>query len=143
MVHMRQIFIIMALVIAGFFGVNASLDGLPGWEPQSGTCQGQACSVGIVRTTCCGEAIEESYCPMSEGPCQCSSVPDRSPKRLPDAPLPRSDRDSLTAVPQTQGAVVVWLPSAPRVSARLRRSTVACGDLTHNEIQAQLGIWHT
>lgn len=80
---------------------------------------------------------------MSGGACTCavSPGPDRQP--IPNAPLPRSESDSLTAVPPSPSAVP-W-PSHPATEP-VRSVPLSVGlfeGFTHNEVQAILGIWRT
>lgn len=80
---------------------------------------------------------------MSGGPCQCgvSPLPDQQP--TPHTPLPRTDRESVTAVPRQP------IQFVPEADAERGSPTCPAGHqsllagLTHNEIQALLGIWRT
>lgn len=80
---------------------------------------------------------------MSGGPCTCAAapMPDRQPR--PDAPLPRTDRDSITGLPNgpPQITPVIEPDNATPTMASLVTSLRA--GKTHNEVQALLGIWIT
>jgi len=80
---------------------------------------------------------------MSGGACTCDVSPTRDRQPGPDTPLPRSDRESLTAVPARSIAVETIVFSERGL---IRASSVTAGllaDLTHNEVRALLGIWRT
>jgi len=110
-----------------------------------GDCGHQACATEIATTPgCCeSETLASDFCPMSGGPCQCGVAPLPGQQPAPDAPLPKSDRDSVTAVPAPPIGV------EPEVDPQRRSVIPATGPLsllaglTHNEIQALLGIWRT
>jgi hypothetical protein len=80
---------------------------------------------------------------MSDGPCQCGISPTPVPERLPDAPLPQTDRDSVTGLlndPSKFTPVIEpedTTPSMASLVVGLRAGK------THNEVQALLGVWQT
>lgn len=78
---------------------------------------------------------------MSDGPCTCAAAPnpDRHPR--PDAPLPRSDRDSATGLPN-ESTQIGWLidPVDPTPVAAALVFGLRAGK-THNEVQALLSVW--
>lgn len=116
-------------------------------------CGDTMCHMPVVETSCCGEPIpidesdpgcgSDTFCSMSDGPCRCGISPTPDPEPLPDAPLPRTDRDSVTGLP-TDSPKINTLnepdDSTPSM-ASLVESFLA--GKTHNEIQALLGIWRT
>lgn len=107
-------------------------------------CTHVACVAPQADTGCCGEpAPGSSYCPMSEGPCRCGISPAPAPKPLPDAPLPRTERDSVTGLPNGPPTITPVIepddttPSMASLVVGLRAGK------THNEVQALLGVWQT
>ncbi len=97
----------------------------------------------VIETSCCGESSGVEFCPMSEGPCQCGISPVPAPERLPDAPLPRTERDSVTGLPNGPPTITPVIepddatPSMASLVVGLRAGK------THNEVQALLGVWQT
>jgi len=71
------------------------------------------------------------------------AMPDENPAPVPPAPLPRTDRDSLTAVIEPQPDLL----DSPEMDGETVRITAATFSLlqgrSHNEIQALLGVWRT
>ena len=82
-----------------------------------GACAHPGCAIEIeTRSGCCDlRPAAAEFCPMSGGPCQCGVSPRPDPQPNPDAPLPRTDRDSLTAVPAPPIRVESW--AEPPLSA--------------------------
>lgn len=121
-----------------------TLAGLPrlGVAPaQTDHCGMAECRPAVVRVTCCGETVVEA-CPANGGECHCglSSAPDQDDR--PQAPPPRTERLPLVAL-DLSAPRVVWRASdvqPPHVS-QVGQGRYAA--LTHNEIQALLGIWRT
>ena len=74
---------------------------------------------------------------------QCGISPAPAPERLPDAPLPRTDRDSVTGLPNGPPKITPVIepddttPSMASLVVGLRAGK------THNEVQALLGVWQT
>ena len=101
------------------------------------------CCVRVETTSCCGESVIESVCSKSGGECRCVAMPDENPAPVPPAPLPRTDRDSLTAVIEPQPDLL----DSPEMDGETVRFTAATFSLlqgrSHNEIQALLGVWRT
>lgn len=108
-----------------------------------GDCGHQECATGIVTAMgCCDtHSVEATFCPMSDGPCQCGVSPLPGPLPTPDAPLPKSDRDSLTAVPAPPIRIQTDVELQPRSTVAGTSPLSLLAGLTHNEIQALLGIW--
>lgn len=80
---------------------------------------------------------------MSNGPCECVAAPASNPEPMPDVPMPRSERDTLTALPQgPPRATPVLGPDQTSLSIAGRSRPRTAGK-THNEIRALLGIWRT
>ncbi|MBZ0171411.1 MAG: hypothetical protein K8E66_03435 [Phycisphaerales bacterium] len=137
---MTRFLAILLLALPGIAGL--------GGGPASGRTNGHSCGHSgcqdvVVKVSCCGEVIEEQFCPSSGGPCQCSAapIPDREPR--PDAPLPRSDRESLTAVTAAPGGVVSMAEPELESSGDSFLSFGLLSGLSHNEIQSLLGVWRT
>lgn len=144
---MIRILAILALVACGLprFGV--------GFGAGQDDCGETACHVPAVEMSCCGEPIpptdsdfgcgSDAFCPMSEGPCHCGLSPTPAPERLPDAPLPRTDRDSVTGLPNGPPKITTVIepdgttPSMASLVVGLRVGK------THNEVQALLCVWQT
>lgn len=110
-----------------------------------GDCGRQACATEIATTPgCCeSETLAPDFCLMSGGPCQCGFAPLPDQQPVPDAPLPKTDRDSVTAVPAPPIRVEVEIVSQRRPLGRSASPLSLLAGLTHNEIQAFLGIWRT
>lgn len=116
-------------------------------------CGETACHGLAIEVHCCGEPIpavesdsccgSDAFCTMSGGPCQCGVSPTQAPERLPDAPLPRTDRDSVTGLPNGPPKITpviepeIATPSVASLVIGLRVGK------THNEVQALLGVWQT
>jgi hypothetical protein len=135
---MIRLFTILILVTAGLprFGVG-SASGLD----QSGDF---VCHQAAATMACCStDSAANGFCPMSNGPCECVAPPAPDPRPKPEAPLPRSDRDTVTGMPN--GAPRVTPVDEPR-SAGPGVSSLVLGlnaGRSHNEIQALLGVWRT
>jgi hypothetical protein len=110
-----------------------------------GDCGHQACATEIATTPgCCeSETLAPDFCPMSGGPCECGFAPLPDQQPAPYTPLPKTERDSVTAVPTPPIRVEVEVVAQRRsfVWSSIPLSLLA--GLTHNEIQALLGIWRT
>lgn len=78
---------------------------------------------------------------MSRGPCQCGVSPVPDPHPVPDAPLPNSGRDSLVAAPTLPTGLVPIIEPEAEPARGSMASVSLLARLTHNEIQALLGIW--
>jgi len=88
-----------------------------------------------------GMMTTAGHCPMSGGPCVCAAAP--APEPRPDAPLPRSDRDSITSVPG-EPPRIVRAPVRDHEPPAMAPLVVGMhADATHREHQAFLGIWRT
>ncbi|MDQ7013048.1 MAG: hypothetical protein Q9O74_04035 [Planctomycetota bacterium] len=136
---MIRILAILMLILAGAPGLGAV--GVRGGF--AGSCEETACQHVVVRTTCCSETIETMPCHTGEDDCTCgvAPMPDRQPQ--PQAPLPRTERDSPAAAPAERPALV----GAAAWDAKAPRSPIAAPDqftaLTNNEVQALMGVWRT
>lgn len=108
-----------------------------------GDCGHPGCVTEFATTSgCCdSEAIAADFCPMSSGPCQCNIAPLPDPQPAPDAPLPKTDRDSMTAVPASPIRVESEIDLHQRSPVAAAHPLSLLAGLTHNEIQALLGIW--
>lgn len=131
---------ILLLALPGIAGLGVGGDGK---QSNGHSCGHSGCQEVVVNVSCCGEVTEEQICPTSGGPCECSvsPIPDRKPR--PDAPLPRSDRESLTAVTAAPPDVVSMTEPEPESSRDSVLSFSLLSGLSHNEIQALLGVWRT
>jgi len=106
-------------------------------------CRHQACCEYVETVTCCGETVVERVCPRSGGACECVGKPADAPGPEREAPHPRPQRDTLTAIASSEpdrarGVSISVSERWPFVSGMGWRS-----GLTHNEIQASLGVWRT
>lgn len=139
---MIRLITILTLIFAAIPGLGVGLASGQALGPGH-ACSSSGCHEVVIETSCCGESAEVSVCPMSGGPCTCAAapMPDRQPR--PDAPLPRTDRDSITGLPNgpTQITPVIEPDNATPTMASLVASLRA--GKTHNEVQALLGIWIT
>jgi hypothetical protein len=126
--------VILMLLVGGVPRAGVAAAAAPG----GGAC-GARCHERVVRTTCCGEVVEESACPMSGGACRCTS-PVPGDRRGPSTPLPRDGRDAPAAMPT---AAPEW-KAARAEEAEASRPVVLGGPrvgLSHNGVQALLGVW--
>lgn len=105
-----------------------------------------SCCEAVQESPCCSKPDVQllKKCGMSDGGrCLCGMSPSDAPGPAPEAPLPRGDRDSLTAVP----ALTPHFVRYPDVSARHRLPSALDSGLlstkTNNEVQAFLGVWRT
>ena len=116
-------------------------------------CGDTSCHVPAVEVSCCGEPVppadsgfgcgSETFCPMSEGPCQCGIYPAPAPERLPDAPLPRTDRDSATGLPNGPPKITAVIEPDDTTPSMASLVVGPRAGKTHNEVQALLGVWQT
>lgn len=125
-------FIVAAGLIRPGIGLPAGQDG----------CGDFACRQPAVQRACCGGEVD-AYCPMSNGPCECAAAPSSDPEPDRDAPLPRPERDSISALPN--GPPQVSPPSGPdsKPASRFGLLSALNAGKSHNEVQALLGIWRT
>lgn len=93
--------------------------------------------------TCCDQSTGVRICPISGGECRCVVAPLPEPSRRPDAPLPRTERDSLTAVRASPFQVVEFIESDQRPLVGCAQTLALHEGLTHNALQALLGVWRT
>ncbi len=68
-------------------------------------------------------------------------MPDRQPR--PDAPLPRTDRDSVTVLTNGPAQITPVIEPDDATPAMASLVVSPCAGKTHNEVQALLGIWQT
>ena len=106
-------------------------------------CTASSCCTTVERVSCCGERVVEQVCGKAGGACHCASAPTDVPNPRPEAPQPRSERETLVAVPSppVQGVTYTEADGAARPKFATDESRLA--NKTHNEIQALLGIWRT
>lgn len=114
-----------------------------GSTDRADVCAASGCDHTRLRVTCCGEIIEESYCPMSDGPCRCGVSENPDPEKTPQAPLPRPERDQIVAVVDLAGHHSVDSGGDDRQIAFGVRPVAWWSGLTHNEIRSLLGVWRT
>ncbi len=144
---MVRLLAILVLVASGLPRLGVVLA-----DSQDHDCE-SVCHTPVVKAGCCGHPIVEKttdagcggsgFCVMSGGPCRCGVAPTTSPERRPDAPLPRTDRDSITALPDGPAQIT---PVSEPDDAAPSMASLAGGihtGKTHNEVQALLGIWRT
>lgn len=144
---MLKLFAILILIGSGIPRLGVGL------ATGQGHCGETLCEVSVVEMSCCGEPIpaadadfgcgSDAFCPMSEGPCRCGISPKPTPKPLPDVPLPRTDRDSVTGLPNGPPKInPVFEPDDATPSMASLVVGLRAGK-THNEVQALLGVWRT
>ncbi len=144
----------MIRILAILFLVASGLPRLgTGFAAGQDRCGEMSCEMSAVEVNCCDEPMpaadsdvgcgSDAFCPVSEGPCQCGISPTPARERLPDAPLPRTDRDSVTGLPNGPPKITPVIepddttPSMASLVVGLRAGK------THNEVQALLGVWQT
>lgn len=135
---MMRVFVILVMVWHPLLMVAAG--------PRMGTSEpasGSSCSVPALQSNCCEPAPKAPNCHTAITGCGCEIHPTDQPKRAPEAPLPRSDRDSLVAIQicDPPGREQIEPDSESIISATHFDSRYA--NKTHNEIRAILGIWRT
>jgi len=135
-----RLLVILVLLASGLPGLGVVR---AGDQSHHSSCDDAGCHPVAVRTTCCGETIEDAYCSMSGGKCRCAAAPAPTDQPQPPAPMPRPDRDSLTAIPHTPTTIALVADDESLTSDGLAQSLGLLAGLTHNEIQALLGIWRT
>ncbi len=116
-------------------------------------CGDTMCHVPVVETSCCGEPIpvdesdsgcgSDTFCSMSDGPCRCGISPTPNPEPLPDAPLPRTDRDSVTGLPNGPPKITPVIEPDDSTPSMVSLVDSLRAGKTHNEVQALLGVWQT
>ncbi len=135
--NLIRIISMLAVALPGLLSVGG--DDVAGGGGDHG-CADATCHEVVVRTTCCGEAIEEIVCPMSGGDCRCVAAPLDEDGPRPQAPAPSPEREIRATVPAAR--VVIGLlpevqPSAPVV--RAEGWSIFAGR-THNEALALLSV---
>tara|TARA_E500000318_G_C3482339_1_gene180936 strand:+ start:321 stop:728 length:408 start_codon:yes stop_codon:yes gene_type:complete len=135
---MLRILAILTLIFAGLPRLGVGLAG------GQDACGDSACHQPVVQMSCCdSDPGDDGFCPMSNGPCVCVAAPLPDPEPLPEAPLPRSDRDTVTGMPNGSPQVTPVVEpdrDAPKVASLVLALTVG---KSHNEVQALLGVWQT
>lgn len=100
-------------------------------QPPVSSC----CPLGDTQTQ------DDDYCPMSGGPCTCGLSPSDDTTPQEPMPAPQRDRDSL----QMDRAPPISLRTIPLDIARIPLRSLRVGALhalvSHNQLQAILGIW--
>lgn len=136
---MIRLLVILLLATSGILRFPLAAGG------SHGDCGHQACATEIATTPgCCeSETLAPDFCPMSDGPCECGFAPLPDQQPAPDAPLPKTDRDSVTAVPASPIRVESEIDLQQRSPIAAAHPLSILADLTHNEIQALLCIWRT
>ena len=131
---------ILMLILAGALGLGAA--GVHGGAAAA-SCDDAACHEAVVRVACCGEEVEATPCHMNEGACTCgvAPMPDRQPQ--PQAPLPRTERDSPATAPAERPAWTGALEWDERTKRTPAATPSLLAALTNNEIQALMGVWRT
>ncbi len=108
-----------------------------------GQLTGMSCSAELGKSSCCEMAPAALHCPPPADPCRCGVQPGEVPDESPDAPLPKTQRDSVVTILSRAPS---WVPlRAHEKDAKITSagfSTVR-SNKTHNELQATLGIWQT
>jgi len=129
---------ILTLVLAPFAtGVGStSVSG-------GGDCGHEACCEFVETVTCCGETVVERVCPKSGGACECVGKPADAPGPEREAPQPRSPRDTLTAIASPEPDRVRYALTSGTERRQFAAGAGWRSGLTHNEIQASLGVWRT
>lgn len=102
-----------------------------------------SCSAMVAETSCCVTAPPASHCPPPTDPCHCSLQPDETPDESPDAPLPRSDRDSIVTILSRVIAITPIASDETQADAPRTGVYFLHSNNTHNQVQAYLGIWQT
>lgn len=145
----------MLRTIAILVLLTASLPGLgTGFAAGQDHCDETVCDTPAVEVmSCCEKPVpaagsdfgcgSDAFCPMSEGPCRCGISPTPDPERLPDAPLPRNDRDSVTGLPNGPPKIIPVIERADTTPSMTSLVVGLRGGNTHNEVQALLGVWQT
>ena len=98
--------------------------------------ENSCCSLGDTSPT-----VQDDYCSMSGGPCQCGARPveDRGPHE--PMPMPQRDRDTLQMVRAPPPSIrVIDLITPQRLCAVSINDAYRSGN-THNRTQAILGVW--
>ena len=144
---MIRFFVILTLLASSLPRLGAGL--VAGQEHSDET----SCHVSAVEVNCCIEQVcdpdsalgcgSETFCPMSEGPCRCGISPTPAPERLPDAPLPRTDRDSVTGLPNGPPKITPVIEPDDTTPSMASLVVGPRAGKTHNEVQALLGVWQT
>lgn len=139
---MTRLLAIVVFVLAGLPGLGVGM--LGALAPESGhQCQESGCHVVAVEASCCSEGVEEPYCPMSGGPCECVAAPLPDPQPRPETPLPGLDRDQIVTAPRPAlQPIPILTAAATRPCVLATRPSLLAG-MTHNDIQAFLGTWRT
>lgn len=106
-------------------------------------CVETLCCTTVERVTCCGEKTIERVCGITGGDCVCASSSSDAPLPAPNAPMPRNERENLAATspPSSYGVALACSADAPRPLFALSESRLA--GITHNRVQAILGVWRT
>lgn len=103
----------------------------------------KSCSAMVVESSCCVTAPIASHCPPPTDPCRCGIQPGETPDDSPDAPLPRSDRDSILTILSREIAIPLFTLDETQAGAPRTDVYSLHANKTHNQVQACLGIWQT
>jgi hypothetical protein len=120
-----------------------ALWGAAGHAAPAEVCTATSCCTTVERVSCCGERIVEQICGKSGGACHCASAPTDTPDPRPEAPQPRTERETLVAVPSPPVHSVVYTDADGNLRPPFAAGESRLAGKTHNEIQALLGIWRT
>lgn len=117
------------------------VSGVPSASPSG--CVATPCCITVERVTCCGERVVEQVCGMTGGECHCGAAPSDTPRRVPQIPQPRNEREAFVGIPGPDSRIVTPVQGEP--NRRVTRSGVLCllSGKTHGEIRAFLGVWRT
>jgi len=138
LVMLVRLLLILAIAWQPLILWGAASDAMP-----AEVCTTTSCCTTVERVSCCGERVVERVCGKTGGACHCASAPSDTPKPRPEAPQPRSERETLVAVPSSPVQSIACLDADGACRPLFATSESRLASKTHNEIQALLGIWRT
>lgn len=137
----NRILAILLLISAGWPALGSAGAGVV--VHHHAECGGSECATVVIEPSCCDEPAPEPYCPASSGPCGCDMTPDEAPVQDPNAPLPRTQRDTVTAIPAPTPQAFGSFSEAPEPASVCFLQPGVFAGLTNNQIQSLLGRWRT
>lgn len=129
-----RLLVILTLVWQPFMLRGAGLTAAP-------VC-GMSCCEVVVKTNCCGDTVVARVSVTDEESCGCAVAPtDEQPR--PETPRPGSDRETLVSVEASDATFAPSTLPNESIGYGFGGPLGLHGSLSHNQVQALLGIWRT
>ena len=138
-----HLILIIAASLLGMRGIGSLWNTLRAETPAMGSdpCVMMGCHEVIREVSCCGTDTVRTICAMSNGPCTCGLSPIEIPSPNEPLPLPSRDRDSTLMVRGPPTTIQNITTEIPQRLISVARAGSICAGLSHNQVQALLGVW--